>query len=213
MTTVQSPTRALTAVKAPSLRGERLWLPVGIVATALIAIVGWMLLVSPLRSETSDIKAQTATTTTQVDALRKQIATLQAQQADLPTFQAELGAAQAALPNTSGMPQLLRTLQDLGTASGTSVTAVAATAPAAGTAGGSDAGAAPVTTPVGIVYRIPVTITAKGAYDGLTVFLTKLQQEQPRALLVTGISETADTTGTTLTVTSVAFMAPTAGGK
>lgn len=213
MTSIPSfsrPSRRSAAVTAPSAAGggrERLWLPLAIVAAALVVLAGWMLLVSPLRSDTSALDDQTATVSQQVDTLRSQISGLQAQQADLPRFKAELKAAQAALPTTAALPAFLRSLQDLGNATGTTVTGLNATAPSAPTDGTG------AVAEVGTVYRIPVTLTVGGSDTGLTAFVKGLQETQPRAVLVDSVTETTSESGVTLTLSMTAFVAPTAGSS
>lgn len=194
------------AAAAAATHRERFVLPVAVLLAALIGIVGWLLLVSPLREDTAAAQAQAATVNQQVDTLRAQLADLQAQQADLPTFRAELEASQAALPTTAALPAFLRTLQDLGTSTGTSVTALDATEPDGSTGAASNGAAG-----VGPVYEVPITVTVSGSYDGLTAFTKALQANQPRAVLVDTISEAASDGKTTLTLSMTAFVAPTAG--
>lgn len=183
---------------------ERLWLPVAVVAAAVLGLAGWLLLVSPVRSDTAALTDQTATVTQQVDMLRTEISTLQAQQAQLPRYRADLQAAQAALPTSAALPDFLRSLQALGTATGTTVSGLNATEPTATTGGAPVAG-------VGAVYRIPITLTVKGDYAALTAFVAGLQQVQPRAVLVDSVTEAAADSGLTLTLSMTAFVAPTAG--
>ena len=208
MTSIPSfsrPVRRTAAVARPAGGRDRLLLPLAVVAAVALGLAGWLFLVSPVRADTASVQAQAATVTQQVDGLRSQLAGLRADRANLPRYQAELQAAQAALPTTAAMPAFLRTLQDLGTSTGTSVTALNATAPdgktvAAGTNG------------MGNVYTVPVTITVTGSYDGLTAFVRALQAGQPRAVLVDTVDETAAVGGsTTLTISMTAFVAPTAG--
>lgn len=205
---VSLPRRSGTAASAATTTAnrERFLLPVAIVAAALVGVVGWMLLVSPLRADTTATLEQAATATQQVDTLRSQLADLQAAQADLPQLQADLKASQAALPTTAALPAFLRMLQDLGTSTGTTVTALDATEPD-GSTGAARNGAAGV----GAVYSVPISVTVTGTYDGLTAFTQGLQAKQPRAVLVDTVSETADGGAVKLTLSMTAFVAPTAG--
>lgn len=203
---VARPARRSAAAVAPTTNRERLWLPVAIVVAALVGLAGWMLLVSPLRDDTAATTSQAATVDQQVDTLRAQVADLRAQQADLPAYRAQLKAAQAALPTTAALPAFLRMLQDLGTTTGTTVTALDATEPD-GSTGATGNGAAGV----GAVYEVPITVTVSGSYDGLTAFTEALQDKQPRAVLVDTVSESAAEGKTTLTLSMTAFVAPTAG--
>ena len=200
--------RAAGTAATPAVRGnDRLWLPLAVVAAAVLAVAGWMLFVSPVRSESAGIQSQTAVVSQQAATLRAQLVDLQAQQADLPRYQAELEAAQAAMPTTAAMPEFLRTLQTLGTTTGTTVTGLNATAPD-GTTVATGNGARGV----GNVYKIPVSVTVTGSYDGLTAFVKALQQNQPRAVLVDSVNEAPGEGGALiLTVSMTAFVAPTSG--
>lgn len=192
---------------APTADRSRYLLPAAVVLALVVGVAGWLLLVAPQRSATAAVRAQTAAVTTQVDALQSRLATLRSQQGDLSTWQAALASAQAALPTTAAMPEFLRTLQDLGSATGTTVTTLTATAPD-GTAVAPGSGVAGV----GDVYRVPVTVTVTGSYDGLTAFVGRLQQEQPRAVLVDSADVSAGDGGAaTLSLSLSAFVAPTAG--
>ncbi len=209
-TTLQFPGRArtATATATPGMSREKLWLPVAIVLAALVAIASWMLLISPVRDATSGLTAQTGSVTAQADQLQQQVTQLQGEQADLPTYVAQLSAARAALPADTGLPTLLRTLQSLGGTTGTSVSALTATAPTLVNADGSAAASATPT--AGSLYELPVTITAGGTAANLRVFLEKLQREQPRALLISDVHLAQGTDGLQLDVSATAFIQPAA---
>ena len=189
---------------------ERLWVPAGILVAALLALSGWLLVVSPVRDDASALRSQAGTASTQVDTLRSQLATLEAEQADFPRYRAELEAARAALPTTTALPDFLRRLQQIGTVAGVEVTTLTAQAPTAIDAAGAPAAAAAGAAPASL-YQVAVTVAARGGYDNLTSFVRQLQQVQPRAVLVSNVAEQSTADSATLTVTLSAFFAPDGG--
>ncbi|MHA3703302.1 type 4a pilus biogenesis protein PilO [Jatrophihabitans sp. YIM 134969] len=203
----RSARRAATPATTNGNGLEKWTLPLAIVAAAVIGLAGWMVLVSPVRSDTAAVTSQADVVDTRVAQLRTRVEGLEADQAKLPRYRQELAAAAAALPTTAALPAFLRMLQDLGTSTGTVVTALDATEPD-GSTGGARTGAGGV----GAVYAVPITVSVRGDYDALTAFVTALQTRQPRAVLVDSVTEKAATgSSVTLTVAMTAFVAPTAG--
>jgi hypothetical protein len=126
----------------------------------------------------------------------------------------------------------LRTLQSLGGATLTDVTALTVGQPAPVTAApaqptstaspAATATAAPTSTATSnaitapAVYAMSISATVTGSPTALDKFLDQLQNVQPRAVLITNVTEGAGSTSgaghtagqTTLTLTMQAFVAP-----
>lgn len=197
----------------PATQRERLWLLAGAVAGVLVVVIGWFFFVNPQNSQTSDVDAQVSGARARNDLLDQRISVLAAQNKNLATYQQKLATAKLALPDSSGLPDFLRSLQALGNATMANVTSLSvgvpsdlSTAPLPGmaplgpvpapatgssSAGGSAAGtagtgAAPGPGPAA-VYALPISAQVSGTRQQLTQFLTQLQSVQPRAVLISAI--------------------------
>ena len=189
---------------------ERLWMiGAGIVAFALVAI-GYFFFVSPQRDTTSSVDGQVSAARAQNDVLQLRISHLAAQNKQLATYQRTLSQARLALPASTGIPDFLRTLQAIGSSTGSDVStltvgdpvSVAGTTPtptnttannnaAATTAPGANAAA---NGPGSGIYSMTISAQVTGSTKALGAFLTQLQQVQPRAVLISQITESTGTT-------------------
>jgi type IV pilus assembly protein PilO len=184
---------------------DRIWMIGGVVGAALLLIVGWFVAISPKNAETQSLREQKDVTESRLITLRHRLAELQDENKKLEQFKAALKRNEAALPADSGVPDLLRQLQDSGelvdvTVSGFTVSA-------------------PVRQSDPAVYALPITVTAGGKADNLGRFLDQLQQVQPRAVLIestnlagaSGDGKADPSDAVTMTLTMKAFVAPAAG--
>ncbi|MDT4903579.1 MAG: hypothetical protein QOH52_1595 [Pseudonocardiales bacterium] len=219
----------------PRSQPERLWLIGGGIVGALMVLIGYFFFISPQRSQTSDVNSQAATARQEAATLQAHINTLRAQNKQLAKYRVELAAAQRALPSTSGLSDFLRTLQSLGNSTQTTVqmltvgpptdvSVVAANTPTGTTAPSTPApspsaaapGATSGTPVTGGVYGLSISTSISGTAAALNNFLAQLQAVQPRAVLITQLTEGDTTTsgsgsksGTTLQLTMQAFVDPT----
>jgi cell division protein FtsB len=211
---------------------ERLWLIAGGLIAFVMCLIGYFFFISPQRTNTSDVNSQVSDANQKNAVLQARINSLKEQSKNLPKYQAQLAEARRALPSESGIPDFLRTLQSLGSATLTDVTALTVgqpapvmAAPAQPTSTASPAGtatAAPTSTatPNAItapaVYTMSISATVTGSPTALDKFLDQLQNVQPRAVLITNIAENSGSASgsihnvgqTTLTLTMQAFVAP-----
>lgn len=207
---------------------EKLWLSGGALIALVMLLVGYFMFIGPQRSQTDEVNAQQADANAQITRLQHKIDTLQAQNKNLAQYQAAAQQAQLALPSTSGLPDLLRTLQAIGNSTLATVSALTVgapadvTAPAARTASpapsaGAGSGATPEPQPSALrVYSLPITAQIEGSPAQLGQFLTQLQAAQPRAVLISQLTQSTATTArgsgpstaTTLHLTMRAFVAP-----
>lgn len=185
------------------------WVALTVVGCLGIMAAGWFLLISPKKTEASDVRDQAVSQESTNAGLRTKLETLKVQAKDLPKKQAELARVAAKIPDNPNLPSLIRALTAASTSAGVefvSVTpgtpaAVAAAAPAAGAA--APAPAAPVPAPAaapaagapaaapastaGTLAAIPIAINVVGGYFEVSQFLANLEN-LPRALRVTNLS-------------------------
>jgi K+-sensing histidine kinase KdpD len=219
---------------APRSQTERVWLTAGGIAAFVVLLVGYFFFISPQRAQTADVGAQIATAKDANTVLQQRINALGVQNKDLQRYEDELAQAELALPTTSEVSDFLRTLQSLGNTTLTDVTALtvgqpvnvnaaSAVQPTAASeegaaasstsAAGTPAGGATTAAPAAAVYSLPITATVSGSPTALAKFLDQLQSVQPRAVLITQLTETTGTAGTQsgatlINLTMTAFVAP-----
>jgi Tfp pilus assembly protein PilO len=175
---------------------------VGTAALCLLLLVAtWLLLVSPRRSQAADLTDQTVAGQRSNQQLQTRIEELKAQYANLGGYRQELVALLRQLPPTAAMPQLVRDLNTLATATGVTMESVTpssgrslAVDGASGAGSGSAASGSAASgsagsrssAPAGVV-EIPVAIVVHGDYFQAVAFLQKLQTALGRALLISGV--------------------------
>lgn len=209
---------------------EKLWLTVGGIAGLVLLLVGYFFFIGPQRSKTSDVQSQISSAQLQYTTLQSRVAALRAQSSDIGKYKAELAAARKALPSTDGIPDFLRTLQALGSATMADVSSLTVGAPAAVVAAtptptdtaatSSSAAPSPTDSPTtettdasSGVYSMPITAQVTGSVGALSKFLEQLQSVQPRAVLVTQVTESTGGTsgggkGMSLQLSMQAFVDP-----
>lgn len=218
----------------PRTRLERRWLFGGGVLAVALFVVGYLFFIAPQRAQTDDVNSQSQSARAQNATLTARLDALRTQNKNLPTYRAQLAAARSALPAASGVPDFVRSLQSLGNATLAQVssltvgqpTTIAAPAPtsAPSSTPSTGSGSTPATPPSAVpgVYSMAITAQVSGSPSALNKFLEQLQNVQPRAVLITqitegsGASSTVSTTtsgaGTVLQLTMQAFVAPPGKG-
>ena len=184
-------------------RVDRLWLLGGVVVMLLLVAGSWFLLISPKNTEADDVRSSAADASAQLVVLKHQVSSLKAESAKLASYKSQLKTNQNALPTTSGVPDFLRQLQDSGTAVNVEISNLSVGAPQASKV-------------VPSVYELPISLSALGGVADMSAFLNRLQQVQPRAVLIEslGLTETtvvATETTETASITLLAFVSPPAG--
>jgi hypothetical protein len=175
-------------VKIPE--DNRIWIGGGVAAAVLVLALSWFFVFGPKLSHNSDLRDQADSARTTNDGLNAEIAKLKAEQQRLPEYTARLRRARNGLPITDALPAFAKSshahAQDTGvslrsmtvqTVTPISVSGEAITAPPAST------GTAPT---AGSLFAIPVTLVSNGAFDAQLRFLSALQKEGPRVILITG---------------------------
>ncbi|MEZ5119598.1 MAG: type 4a pilus biogenesis protein PilO [Candidatus Nanopelagicales bacterium] len=193
----------------------RFWLISGILASLVLAVIGWNFLVSPRMEAVAQTRADTEELNVQTERTMAQVRQLRAQAEDLPAQIRTLERMQRRIPSSVNVPALLREVQRAAKGHGvvidsltpgqiTVFTATGENAPDATSTSSDDpnatpdATAAPKPTPeatdlgqgslpkgVGLSY-VPITITATGDFPSVRAFTSDIEQLK-RAYLITGL--------------------------
>jgi type IV pilus assembly protein PilO len=171
----------------------RKWSAAAVVLIVAIVAAGWFLLVSPKRSDATELKAQTATQESANVALQEKLEELKAQQADLPKQRARLAEISTKIPNNPALPSMIRDLTAAGRKVGVSIDSMAPSAPVAVAAAAAAPGAVAAPAPAGAagatdsLLQVPLTLKVTGSYFELEQYLNKLEGLK-RSFLVTGFN-------------------------
>ena len=189
------------------LDGAKKWYAAAALASVLVLLAGWFLLVSPQRQSADDIAVQADTQTASNQVLQTKINALKVQYANLPTLQKQLAVVQTHMPQTPNMPGLLRNLSAAATAAGVKLVSVTPANPTAlaGSAPTGKQADSPLSAP-GAVQVIGVTVTVSGPFANTRLFLTSLEA-MPRSFLVTGLAIARDSQAASSTTTPSAKVA------
>lgn len=177
-----------------------------VLGAVVIMAAGWFLLISPKKTEATELQEQAASQVSANAVLSTQLEVLKAQAKDLPKKQAELARVAAKIPDNPSLPALIRALTAASTKAGVefvSVTpgppaAVVAAAPAAPVAPADPAAAAapapaaaapaaPAGGVAGTLAGIPVSLNVVGDYFEIEQFIAELEN-LPRALRVSNLT-------------------------
>lgn len=175
----------------------------GALALALLAGVGWLLLLSPQTSALAEVHAQVDTTRDQNDALRLQLIVLQQQQAQLEDTSAAAEALAAKFPPTADQPELFRAVTAAATDAGIPARSITTLTPTPPVVGSGDPAAGVQLPGAGTTADIAVqnvSLTVEGSYDEMRKLIENLEG-MPRAYLINSLTLSAGTTPDTFTAT------------
>ena len=190
-----------------ALQESRLWMIGGAVATLVILLLGWLLLVSPQLTAASDVRDETASVEMLNSTLEIRIASLKESEAELPQLEADLAAGRLELPVRNDSQIFAQSLRSAAERNLVLVTSVSlgdpenVTALAQGTVetppvvadeateSTTDTPAADVATSTTSrqTFSLPVTFTVEGPAASVDSFVAELQTAGERALSVTKI--------------------------
>lgn len=175
-------------------RNDRLWILGGTILIVALVVAGYLLAIKPVYDDTRNTRLSVRDAEVQLTDLRKTLADLRKKSDNAAGYAAELATKRLALPNSYDVPNFLRQLQDSGTAVHTDVSGISVGVPAAVTGSPS-------------VVGVPITLTATGTPADLARFLTRLQNVQTRAVLISSVGlDQGDGTGAmTANLTLTAF--------
>jgi type IV pilus assembly protein PilO len=169
----------------------RQWIALTVVAVLVIVVGSWFLLISPKRSEASDVRQQADSQVSANKALIGQISMLKAQAKSLPQKQAKLAAVAAKIPDNPALPSLIRALTAAADDAGVELISlapappVAAVDPTAATTATVSSGTTPAKTPpagsaaaaaaAGTLQSINVSLNVAGGYFQIEQFLDGIE--------------------------------------
>lgn len=174
--------------------GAKKWYAAAALASVLMLVAGWLLLVSPQRQNAEDIGVQADAQLATNQVTQTKINALKAQYSNLPTLQKQLALVQTHMPQTPNEPSLLRLLTAAAKAAGVELVSVTPAPPtplvSTGAAGKSTS-TAPDLSAAGTVGVISLAIKVKGQFANTRLFLSNIEA-MPRSLLVTNLSIARD---------------------
>jgi Tfp pilus assembly protein PilO len=165
-----------------TLRAGRVWAASGALGAIALLAIGWFLFIGPQNSRTNDLNNQAAEAQGRLPALQSKLVELRRQNEDLPSYRQQMLLARAALPTTAGLTDFLRQVQAAGDDAGVSVSGVAISSPTKANAAGA------------AVQAYPINLTVEGGFENVRAFINQIQRVQPRAVLISTTSLTADPT-------------------
>jgi Tfp pilus assembly protein PilO len=180
------------------------WIAGAVALAVAIMAAGWFLLVSPKRSEASDLQSQADAQLQTNQGLETELEVLKQQKKDLPEKQAELAGLRTQIPQTESMPSLIRLLDVAADKAGVDLVSMSPT-PAVPVAGLEAAPVDPAAAgavgvlPSNQLAAINSDITVTGGYFEIERFVNSLENLE-RYVLVAGMTigkeegATADTT-------------------
>ncbi len=179
------------------------WVALSVVGVLVIGAAGYFLLISPKRTEATEIRLQAEQQLSANSALQTQIQMLKAQAKQLPQQQAKLAAVAAKIPDNPSLPTLIRALTKAADETGVELISLAPAKPAALTpavaavsapVAAPAPGAAPIAgTPAaasataGLLQSIGITVNVVGGYFQIEQFFDRVEN-LTRAMKVTGFT-------------------------
>ncbi len=178
------------------------WVAFTALGMILVIVAGWFLLISPKRSEASDVRRQAQSKLAANQVLQSQLAMLKAQSKQLPEKAAALAVVAAKIPDNPALPALIRALDKAAAKTGVELVSMAPAAPtavaaaaagqavtpsAAGTGAVQRAGTAVSSAAAGSLQSIGLSLNVVGGYFQVEQFLDSIESLE-RALKVTGLT-------------------------
>lgn len=176
----------------------RKWILGGIAGLVLIFLLGFFLLVNPVRNAASETWDQVAATNEENIRLEAKIAQLQQQSTEVPAKLEEIEAVREKMPAEVKQPQLVRTIESDASSAGVDLTGITPGEPVEVPNDGAK------------IVALPMEITATGRYANIKTFVDNLERQE-RAFLIKSVDvaasgDTADSY--TLTVSGDYFTLP-----
>lgn len=160
---------------------SRIWLIGGVAAIVVLVIATYLLAIKPVYDEKALTQTQTEDQAAELIKVKHQIADLKAQSLKMATYTAELTAKRTQLPDNYDIPNYLRQLQKTDTAISIDNNSVSVSSPV------KVPGSA-------TVVGVPISLVAQGDPAELSKFVSRVQNIQNRAALVSGAILTVNKT-------------------
>jgi Tfp pilus assembly protein PilO len=181
--------------------GTQIWSVITAVVVIALVAGGWFLGASPLLDAKGKSDTSRAEIAVQNDVLAAQIDALQEKKADLPQLEARAAELEDAIPGEVGGAVFIRSLNDLATASGVTLTSITISDGTAYEAPpeGEDIEGAPVPMTNALItgenfVLVPVTIAVEGGWSELLAFVHAVQTGK-RLVLVTSLASSGGEEG------------------
>lgn len=168
---------------------SRFWLIGGGVVAVMIVLASWLLVISPVRADTQELRDDTEAVETQNVALEAKLNGLKEQDAHRDELIAGVRTSLAALPPDVALPAFNRQILNQASERGVeliNITVGAATSPVQAGAPTDPA------TPAAGQLAVPIVIQTKGPVLSQLYFLRDLQEVGPRLALVTSTAMTTE---------------------
>ena len=175
-------------------RNPQLWYVGAAVVAALILVAGWLLLVSPTKSNAEEISTQADWVVAQNVMTQGKIDQLKEQSKDLPAQEQQIAAIRSRIPATPALPTLIRALSDQAKASGVTLESLTPSTPSASNTA---------------LSTIPVEVKVNGEFSNVRLFVNSLETMQ-RSYFV-GALDIQRSTGSGTTATDGALDATITG--
>ena len=192
---------------------QRYWIVGGVLGAVVIVAATWMMLISPMRSNTSALHNQRAAADLTNVQLRSQLKALKQKSDHIDTLRAQLQAAVDGLPGNSGIAAFTREVSSAAATTGVTVGSITVgdMVPYEATTAGRASGAK-----TGQLQAAPVSITSYGPAKNQFAFIQALQTGTRRTLVTTAqvgpgtnsVVASIDPSST-LTTTLTVFESPT----
>lgn len=194
------------------------WIAGAVILALLILAGAWLLLISPTLEEAADTRSRAEAEEVRGDQLEIQLAALRRDFENIDELRAELDELRVSVPAEVHLSELTRQVDAVAAASGVFIVGAQTVPPALlaapqaatgtettttstdGEASGeqpADAAAAPATedpaaaAPTTGLYAVAVEWTVLGDFDTTVTFIERLQADNPRLVVVTGLQSTA----------------------
>lgn len=189
------------------------WVAMTLAAVLVIAAGGWLLLISPKRSEAAGIRDEAQQQLSANMGLQAQLSVLKAQAKDLPKQQAQIAAVAAKIPDNPALPSLIRALSKAATAASVELVTINPGSPTA-----PPVTATPGSAKAGQLKAISLSLVVVGGYYQIEQFFNSLETTT-RALKVSAFavapgtnplkpnSSSVDKGSLTATITATTYMA------
>lgn len=174
--------------------GSRVLVGGGLLAALFLAAVTWLVLLSPVRSDTQTLRDDTAAVESQNVVLQSEAVTLADQSENREQLVADARQSLSALPPGTELPSFNRQLVRQSRAQGVTLTSlsIGASSTSATTAQGTAS-----------ALTIPLTLQSSGTLLQQLAFLRDLQQVGPRLALISSSALAPGQAGSSLETSSV----------
>lgn len=153
----------------------RKWVALTGLASIVVLVAGWFLLISPKRSDVSGLKSQAAQQESRNDGLQVQLSSLRSQQKGLVAENRQLAELAKKIPTTADLPGLLRQLSATATTTNVDLTDLTPATPVALTAAPG-------------ISAVALSLKVDGTYFDVAQYVNGLESLS-RGLMVTSLTE------------------------